>query len=254
MWRVRQHEWILVSGAFLVGYLKRFGILGAGVGSQIYIGQLLACTANLGPGDLRAIGIALLIAIVSSIVPRLLSGPAERPVLAPPLAPPVRPRIGSPEFVMGVQAATASLIVVALNSAFGLIESAWGVTACVYVVTGTAAGTLERGWRRIAGTMIGVPLGLICLPLAAQAPMLIWAAASLAMIIYAMSLPERYDVACGAFAFTLVVTMAVSGEHSIPVLVARVWETLLGGALGIAVALVMFPLRVAPGDKTSVDR
>jgi hypothetical protein len=35
-------EWILIWGAFLVGYLKRFGILGAGVGSQIYIGQLLA--------------------------------------------------------------------------------------------------------------------------------------------------------------------------------------------------------------------
>ena len=40
-------EWILITGAFLVGYLKRFGILGAGIGSQIYIGQLLAYGANI---------------------------------------------------------------------------------------------------------------------------------------------------------------------------------------------------------------
>ena len=43
-------EWILITGAFLVGYLKRFGILGAGIGSQIYIGQLLGYgTGSLGP-------------------------------------------------------------------------------------------------------------------------------------------------------------------------------------------------------------
>lgn len=41
-------EAILISGAFLAAYLKRFGLLGAGVGSQIYIGQLLAFSFNLG--------------------------------------------------------------------------------------------------------------------------------------------------------------------------------------------------------------
>src|ERR1700748_2360869 len=29
-------EWILITGAFLVGYLKRCGTLGAGIGSQIF--------------------------------------------------------------------------------------------------------------------------------------------------------------------------------------------------------------------------
>jgi hypothetical protein len=58
-------ELTLVTGAFLVGYLKRYGILGAGIGSQIYIGQLLAYGAGLKRAD--------------------LSGPAEHPVLAQPL-------------------------------------------------------------------------------------------------------------------------------------------------------------------------
>jgi hypothetical protein len=47
-------ELTLVTGAFLVGYLKRYGILGAGIGSQIYIGQLLAYGAGLKRADLSA--------------------------------------------------------------------------------------------------------------------------------------------------------------------------------------------------------
>ena len=72
-------ELVLVTGAFLVGYLKRFGVLGAGIGSQIYIGELLAYGTHLTIADLWAVGIAALIAALASVVPRMLSGPAERP-------------------------------------------------------------------------------------------------------------------------------------------------------------------------------
>jgi hypothetical protein len=243
------HAWpelVLVVGAFCVGYLRRFGITGAGVGSQIYIGQLLAYNGKLVPMDLHAIGVATVIAMIAAVVPRLLSGPAEQPTLLSPLTSMVtsRFRLLTAELVMGLQAAAASLVVVALNGAFGLIESEWAITACVYVIAGTASGTRRRVRHRIVGTLIGVPLGLACLPLATNEPLLLWGAASLAMIIYAMALPERYDVACGAFAFVLMVTLAVSGEHSMPVLFARAWETVLGGLLGWATASALFPLRV----------
>jgi uncharacterized membrane protein YccC len=144
---------------------------------------------------------------------------------------------------MGLQAAIAALVIVALNDAIGLEESAWAITACTYVVAGSAAGTIDRVRRRIVGTAVGVPLGLAFLPVAVHAPILVWTAAAVAMIIYAMALPERYDVACAAFAFTLIVTLAVSGEHSIWVLAARGWETLLGGVLGLVTAMFVFPLR-----------
>jgi uncharacterized membrane protein YccC len=103
---------------------------------------------------------------------------------------------------------------------------------------------VQRVRRRIIGTLVGVPLGLACLPIAEHAPLVIWLAAALAMIVYAMALPERYDVACGAFAFTLIVTLAVSGVHSIPLLAARAWETLIGGVLGLFAATFIFPLRL----------
>ena len=239
-------ELMLVTGAFLVGYLKRFGVLGAGLGSQIYIGQLMAYSTHLIFADLPAIAIAGLIAMLASIVPRLLSGPAERPAVVAALAAGPRPVPGrpSPEFVMGMQAASGALVVVALNAWLGIEESAWAITACTYVVAGSATGTLQRVRRRIIGTLVGVPLALACLPIAEHAPLVIWLAAALAMIVYAMALPERYDIACGAFAFTLIVTLAASGVHSVPMFAARAWETLIGGALGLLAAMFIFPLRL----------
>ncbi len=70
-------ELTLALGAFLVGYLRQFGILGAGIGSQIYIGQLLAYMARLTTGDLWMVGVAGLIAAFASIVPRLFSDLVE---------------------------------------------------------------------------------------------------------------------------------------------------------------------------------
>jgi uncharacterized membrane protein YccC len=101
--------------------------------------------------------------------------------------------------------------------------------------------------RRIVGTMIGVPVGLAFLPLLSAAPVAGWAVAAVAMIIYAMSLPERYDIACGAYAFTQIVTLAVGGEHSIAFLTARAWETLLGGMLGLTAATLAVPAACTPG-------
>jgi hypothetical protein len=234
-------ELTLATGAFLVGYLKRFGVLGGGIGSQIYIGQLLAYSTRLNVHDLPTVLVAGLIAALAAMIPRLLSGPAEHPALAPAAVPPTGTLKYRPELYMGLQAAVAALIIVALNHAIGLEESDWAITACTYVVATSRAGTIERIRRRIIGTAIGVPLGLACLPVALHAPLLIWLAAAFAMIIYAMALPERYDIACAAFAFTLIVTMAATGEHSLPLLASRAWETLLGGVVGLAVTIFLAP-------------
>jgi hypothetical protein len=249
-------ELTLVTGAFLVGYLKRYGILGAGLGSQIYIGQLLAYVAGLKRADLATVVVAGVLAAIGAVVPRVLSGPAEHPVLAQPLNSLIATNSGaSPELRMGLQAATAALVIVLLNRLVRLEESAWAITACTYVIAGTTFGTIDRVRRRVIGTVIGVPLGLGCLPIALHAPIVAWTMAAFAMIIYAMALPERYDIACGAYAFTLVLTLAVSGESSAFVLASRAWETLIGGAVGLATALVVLPLRTpGPGSEQPMNR
>lgn len=245
--RLSGGEWILLPGVFLAGWLRRYGVLGTGVGSQIYIGELLAYSARLAPADVPEIGIATAIAMVAAVVPRLLSGPAEQPVAS---ALPVRfaslRKHFSAECVMALQSSAAAAVVVVLNSVFGLIEPVWAITACVYGVTATASGTVARMKRRIIGTLVGVPLGLACLPIVAYAPLAIWAAVAIALIVYATALPDRYDIACGAFAFMLIVTLAASGQHSIALLVSRVWETAVGGALVMSMAVCAIALRGTP--------
>ncbi|MGH7057979.1 MAG: hypothetical protein ACREFZ_08875, partial [Acetobacteraceae bacterium] len=70
--------------------------------------------------------------------------------------------------------------------------------------------------------------------------------AAIALIVYAMALPGRYDIACGAYAFALIVTLASAGDTSVAMLLSRGWETVIGGALGLATALLLFPIRAAP--------
>ena len=129
---------------------------GTGLGSQVYIGQLLAYGAGLVIADLPTIAVAALLAALASVVPRVLSGPAERP---PPVPPPLVAAPGAfrPELVMGLQAATAAVVIVVLNAAVGLTESAWAITACTYVVAGSASATIERVKRRIVGTLSASP-------------------------------------------------------------------------------------------------
>ncbi len=236
-------EWILITGAFLVGYLKRFGITGAGIGSQIYIGQLLAYGTGLTRADLGMVALAGTIATVASVVPRLLSGPAEHPALAPAENGSAADGQLAPEPRMGLQAAVAALVIVLVRSVIHLQESAWAITASTYVIAGSASGTADRVRQRMIGTLVGVPLGIACVPIATHIPPLAWILAAIAMIIYAMALPDRYDIACAAYAFTLMVTLAISGETSISVLGARAWETVLGGFLGVVAAKVILPLQ-----------
>ena len=238
-------ELILISGAFGAGYLRRFGVLGAGLGSQLYLGQLLALGAGMKSSDCMTIIAAGAIAVVAAIVPRMLSGPAERP---PPGAAWTPQSTG---LAMGLQAAAAAAIIVALDFLIGLTEAVWAITACVYVIANSSAGTLDRVRRRIIGTAIGVPLGLAVLPIAGHSPLAAWAAAAVATMIYAMALPERYDIACGAFSFILIVTLAAAGEHSVALLAARAWETLLGGLLGLAAALLIFPIKNTPRENAA---
>ncbi len=184
--------------------------------------------------------LAGLIAGVASIVPLVLRAPAEHPMPAIVHSLVSDGRV-SQEMRMALQSAVAALVIVLLSSIIHLQQSAWAVTASTYVIAGSASGTADRVRRRIVGTLIGVPLGILCLPICLHLPTLAWMLAAVAMITYAIALPDRYDVACAAYAFTLMVTLAVSGETSISLLAARAWETLIGGSLGVAAAKFVLP-------------
>ncbi len=126
-------EWILITGAFLVGYLKRLGILGAGIGSQIYIGQLLGYGTGITRADVGLVALAGLVATVASVVPRLLSGPAEHPTPVSVVDASIGEGQASRELRMGLQAAVAAFVIVLVSSVIHLQQSAWAITASTYV-------------------------------------------------------------------------------------------------------------------------
>jgi len=236
-------EIVIATGAFLVGYLNRFGAIGKGIGAQIFLGQIFAYTCRLTWASLGIVAIATGIASVASVVPRLLSGPMEKPVLARASVP-VAGLFGlSPELVMGLQAGSAVVAIAVANHAIGMQESVWAISACTFVIAGSAPGTADRVRRRILGTFIGVPIGLLCMPLIERFPIMGWIAAAGAMIVYTVASPEHYDIACGAVAFALMVTLTASGIRSPLVLSSRLWETAIGATVGLVLATVVLPLR-----------
>jgi hypothetical protein len=228
----------LVTAAFLVAYLKRFGTLGAAIGSQIYIGQLLAFGADAQPADLAPICLAGGVATLAAIGPRCLIYRAGAVDAAAAHIETSLPPSQLTALLHGIQTATAALVVVILNSLFVLTESAWAITACVFVITATLGETVQRARHRVCGTLVGVPLGLLCMPIAAHDPVVTWILAAVAMIVFTIALKSRYDIACGAFAFVLIVTLEISGQRSVSLLLARIWETMLGAVLGVAIALL----------------
>ncbi len=153
-----------------------------------------------------------------------------------------------------MKTSAAALVVVVLNNLLVQTESAWAITACVYIMTATLEGTIKRARHRIGGTLVGVPIGLVCMPIAVHAPVLTWILAAVAINVYAVSSPRRYDIASGAFAFTLVVTLEMSGQRSAAVLLSRIWETMLGATLGVAMALLMEWLSASLFPRARVHR
>lgn len=114
-------EIMLVPGAFLVGYLRRFGWLGTGVGSQIFIGMALTFSYGLEATAIPTILIAGAIAIPSAVVPRLLWGKEDGGETFVPI-----PRNAGPlstELIMGLQAALPAMLIIVITMMVILTES-----------------------------------------------------------------------------------------------------------------------------------
>jgi uncharacterized membrane protein YccC len=142
------------------------------------------------------------------------------------------------------QAGLSALVIIVLNAALGMNHMLWALAASTYVISSSVADTWSRGIRRIAGTAVGVALGLCIALLFAQVPLIVWAMAALAMVIYSVWMPLRYDVACGAYAFALVVTLAEAGNSSWGAASARGVDTVIGAAIGMVLSAVVLPVRL----------
>jgi hypothetical protein len=169
------------------------------------------------------------------------------PVVNMPAAPTAAPASRGamlPTTRVAFQAGLSALAIIVLNGVIGMHHLLWALLASTFVISSSIADTWSRGIRRIAGTAVGVALGLGVALLFAQTAPIVWLLAAIAMIIYSVWLPLRYDVACGAYAFALIVTLAEAGNSSWGAASARGLDTVIGAAIGMLFSALILAVRL----------
>jgi hypothetical protein len=174
--------------------------------------------------------------------------PEIAPETSPTAAPQPQARLAGacllPTTRIAIQAGLSALAIIAANAVLGMDHMLWALAASTYVISSSVADTWSRGLRRIVGTAVGVAFGLAIALLFAHVPLIVWVMAALAMVVYSTWLPLRYDVACGAYAFALVVTLAEAGHSSWNAASARGLDTVIGAAIGMTFSALILPVRL----------
>jgi uncharacterized membrane protein YccC len=184
---------------------------------------------------LLRVGLTTRHGVAPSSVPDGTATPSAAPKPALGLLPTTR---------VAIQAGLSALTIIVLNHVLGMHHVLWALIASTYVISSSVADTWSRGVRRILGTAVGVALGLAAALMFAQVPIIVWVLAALAMVIYSVWMSRRYDVACGAYAFALVITLAEAGNSSWGAASARGIDTVIGAVIGMAFSALVLPVRL----------
>jgi uncharacterized membrane protein YccC len=169
------------------------------------------------------------------------------PTRAAPAAPtPAAPGAAglAPTTRMGVQAAVASAALVALDAVFHFGKGYWAILSAALVVANSFGDTWRRAVQRGLGTAVGVIAGLAIGPLTGHAPSVMLPAAGLAIALAVITVKARYGLAMALVSFVFVIALEIFLQPPLEVLMARIWETLLGAACGILASAFVLPLRL----------
>jgi hypothetical protein len=140
--------------------------------------------------------------------------------------------------------ALSILTIFAMKRAFDLPHALWAMAASTFVISSSIADTWSRGISRVGGTALGVAVGLGVALLFPHDTLVVWGLASLAVVIYSTALPLSYGVACGAYGFALVATLAAQGGSSWDAATGRGLATLVGAGVGMAFSVAILPVRL----------
>ena len=154
-----------------------------------------------------------------------------------------------------LQVAVAASLAVAAGDLLSGRRYYWAVLACFLVLTGTfTTGEIAvKGANRVLGTVAGLIVAAVTVHLTGSHE-----AAIVAVVLVCVFLGLyffRVSYAVMAFAITTVMGQLynVLHEFSDRLLLLRLAETALGAAIGIAVALVLMPVRTADVLAVGVD-
>jgi hypothetical protein len=159
---------------------------------------------------------------------------------------------GEQQFRPGMLQSTRQAIQVAVAAALAIVVGEvvspshwyWAAIAAFVIFAGTNswAETLDKGWQRLLGTVLGVPSGVLVATLVSGNTI-----ASLAMIFVCLFcafyfMKVTYSLMTFWISTMLALMYGLLGEFTYGLLLLRIEETAIGAVIGIAAAVLVLPI------------
>ena len=143
-----------------------------------------------------------------------------------------------------IQVAVAAALAIVVGETVSPSHWYWAAIAAFVIFAGTNswAETLDKGWQRLLGTVLGVPSGVLVATLVSGNTI-----ASLAMIFVCLFCAFYFmKVAYSLMTFWISTMLALMygllGEFTFGLLLLRIEETAVGAVIGIAAAMLVLPI------------
>ena len=149
-----------------------------------------------------------------------------------------------PSTRQAVQVAVAAALSIVVGEIVSPSHWYWAAIAAFVIFAGTNswAETLDKGWQRLLGTVLGVPSGVLVATLVSGNKI-----ASLAMIFVCLFcafyfMKVTYSLMTFWISTMLALMYGLLGEFTYGLLLLRIEETAIGAVIGIAAAVLVLPI------------
>ena len=143
-----------------------------------------------------------------------------------------------------IQVSVAAALAIVIGEAVSPSRWYWAVIAAFVIFAGTNswAETLNKGWQRLLGTVLGVPSGVLVATLVSGNTI-----ASLVMIFVCLFcafyfMKVTYSLMTFWISTMLALMYGLLGEFRLGLLLLRIEETAIGAVIGIAAAMLVLPV------------
>ncbi len=143
-----------------------------------------------------------------------------------------------------IQVSVAAALAIVIGEAVSPSRWYWAVIAAFVIFAGTNswAETLNKGWQRLLGTVLGVPSGVLVATLVSGNTY-----AALVMIFVCLFcafyfMKVTYSLMTFWISTMLALLYGLLGEFTVPLLLLRIEETAVGAVIGIAAAMLVLPI------------
>jgi uncharacterized membrane protein YccC len=207
--------------------------------------QLLDRTADV---TVRRLALAVVdtakaTAEVRKRIERVATELAEQPPSAP--EEPQLPQPGLlPTTRQAIQVSVAAALAIVVGELLSPSHWYWAAIAAFVIFAGTNswAETLDKGWQRLLGTVLGVPSGVLVATLVSGNTI-----ASLVMIFVCLFcafyfMKVTYSLMTFWISTMLALMYGLLGEFTYSLLLLRIEETAIGAVIGIAAAVLVLPV------------